>query len=101
ELSGMSELDPVGSKLAAPWPYEKRLTFSIEYAQGMRKVDVPVGLSGREAESVLEVWMKQRVLASKAYDKLFMAKYFESVGNARVVGHLADIDFRTEVVISI
>ncbi|KAF9442411.1 hypothetical protein P691DRAFT_810684 [Macrolepiota fuliginosa MF-IS2] len=83
ELSEALELDPAGGKLGAPWPYEKRSTFLTEYAQGMRKVDVPAGLSVREAESVFEVWMKQRVLASKAYDELFMAKYVESAGNAR------------------
>ncbi|KAF9443875.1 hypothetical protein P691DRAFT_787412 [Macrolepiota fuliginosa MF-IS2] len=36
-LSDGLELDSMGSKLAALWPYEKRSTFLTEYAQGMRK----------------------------------------------------------------
>lgn len=62
ELSDALELEM--TRPVAPWPYEKRSRFLLEYASGMKKVEVPAGLSVKEAASVFEIWMKQKVLAS-------------------------------------
>ncbi len=51
-------------KPVAPWPYENRSRYLEEYAQGLKKVEVPDKLSVKEAGSVFEVWMKQRALGS-------------------------------------
>lgn len=70
-------------KPTALWPYAKHSRFLSEYAEGLRNIRVPSGLSVHEAGGVYEIWMKHKALGSKAHDELFMAKYVESAGNAR------------------
>ncbi|KXN85208.1 37S ribosomal protein S23, mitochondrial [Leucoagaricus sp. SymC.cos] len=83
ELQDQLGAESLSRQPSAPEPYVLRSKILGEYLDGVKSVEVPKSLSVDEAGSVFEVWMKQRMLASKAHDELFMARYVESSGNPR------------------
>ncbi|KAF8194975.1 mitochondrial ribosomal death-associated protein 3-domain-containing protein [Pholiota molesta] len=80
-------------------PYDKRNKTLLQYAEGLRAMEVPEKLTLAEAIGVFEIWKGKQVfgrgLPSKNdagtmekpskffYDEAFMGKYTESGGNAR------------------
>ncbi|KAF8961983.1 mitochondrial ribosomal death-associated protein 3-domain-containing protein [Flammula alnicola] len=78
-------------------PYEKRNKTMLEYAEGLRSLEVPEKLTLAEAVGVFEVWKQQQVFGNEKffYDEAFLGKYTESGGNARDFvwkGLLASLD---------
>lgn len=80
-------------------PYEKRNKTLLQYAEGLKAMEVPEKLTLAEAIGVFEIWKGQQVFGRSPpskentaatekiskffYDEAFMGKYTESGGNAR------------------
>jgi len=48
-------------------PYDKMNKTLVEYAQGLKNLEVPSKFTLQEASSMFEVWMKDRALSARAY----------------------------------
>ncbi|KAK7455168.1 hypothetical protein VKT23_011039 [Stygiomarasmius scandens] len=64
-------------------PYDKMNKTLVEYAQGLKNLEVPSKFTLQEASSMFEVWMKDRALTAPINDELFLSKYTESGGHPK------------------
>ncbi|KIM38358.1 hypothetical protein M413DRAFT_30198 [Hebeloma cylindrosporum] len=83
ELRDALELDYLDKRVISP--YEKRNQILLDYAGGLKPLEVPAKLSLDEAAGIFEVWKGVQAFGKKGfpYDEAFLAKYTESSGNAR------------------
>ncbi|KAG7088682.1 hypothetical protein E1B28_012653 [Marasmius oreades] len=83
DLCGSSKSRGEGVKSGISGPLEKRNKVFVEYAKGLRSLQLPKGFTLPEAAAAFEVWMKDGSVLGNPTDELLLSKYTESAGNPR------------------